>query len=63
MRDVSKLIYAELIVLALLQWFKCANTDAFERALKLNAHLKTLGLRARLCSSSIHIRVVIRIRD
>lgn len=29
-------IYADLMMLALLQWFKCANTDAFQKGLELN---------------------------
>ena len=29
-------VYADLMVLALFQWFKCANTDAFHQGLKLN---------------------------
>ncbi|SJX62491.1 uncharacterized protein SRS1_13339 [Sporisorium reilianum f. sp. reilianum] len=29
-------IYADLISLALLQWFKCANTEAFHKGLEIN---------------------------
>ncbi|TKY86148.1 hypothetical protein EX895_004973 [Sporisorium graminicola] len=29
-------IYADLITLAALQWYKCANTDAFHKALEIN---------------------------
>lgn len=29
-------VYADLMVLALLQWYKCANTEAFEKGLQIN---------------------------
>ncbi|KAF6767599.1 Glutathione S-transferase, N-terminal [Kalmanozyma brasiliensis GHG001] len=29
-------VYADLMILALLQWYKCANTEAFEEGLKIN---------------------------